>query len=499
MSVRETTESEYSNYDGKNPEAFVQQIAGVLRNPPDLVYRKLALSTEVSGYCLFIQTLADKAGIEQSVLRFLSEPSLACELELSKNALDVIESRIPFSSIEVTKELKQCIRGLLNGHCLLVFSSMSQILVLDTSKSAHRNVTEPLIESTVQGPAEGFTEDLATNISLLRKRIKNAHFCIEQFVIGTETETKVNLLYLGNLAPEGVVDEFRNRIHSIRIDSVLDSNYIEEWIQDKTMSPFSTILDTERPDVVASHLLEGRVGVLVDGSPDALIGPITFFQLFISPEDYYQRADIATLLRWLRVLSFLMAVLIPALYIAVVSYHQELLPHSLLISIAAQREGVPFPAIIEALVMMITFEVLHEAGLRMPRVAGQTISIVGALVLGQAAVQAGLVSAVMVIVVSVTAISNFVAPTYNFGITQRILQFFYMILAGTVGFYGVLCGVLFTVVHLASIKSFGVPYLTPIAPITTSDWKDILVRLPRLWMNSYPRMNRTKKKRRSNP
>ena len=195
------------------------------------------------------------------------------------------------------------------------------MLLLDASKSAHRNVSEPLTESTVRGPQEGFSEDIAINYSLLRKRIKNVHFRIEQIVIGTETETIVSIFYLENLAPVAVVDEFRKRISSIRIDSILDSAYVEELIQDKTLSPFSTLLNTERPDIVAAHLLEGRVSVLVDGSPIALVGPITFFQFFISPEDYYQRADIATLLRWLRVLAFMLAIIVPSLYVAVISYH----------------------------------------------------------------------------------------------------------------------------------------------------------------------------------
>jgi len=354
------------------------------------------------------------------------------------------------------------------------------------------------MESTVLGPQEGFTEDISVNLSLLRKRIKNVHFRIEQFIIGTETETKINLLYLGHLANESVVIEFRKRIQSIQIDSILDSAYIEEWIQDKTLSPFSTLLNTERPDVLASHLLEGRVGMLVDGTPDALIGPVTFFQFFSAPEDHYQRAGIATLLRCLRVLSFFLAIFVPALYISVLTYHQELLPHSLLINLSAQREGVPFPALMEAVLMMIAFEVLREAGLRMPRIAGQAISIVGALVLGEAAVAAGLVTAAMVIVVAITAISNFVAPSYKFGITQRLLQFTYMALAGFMGLYGVLCGVLFTVVHLASIKSFGVPYLSPVAPTFFTDWKDLLIRVPRPWMKTYPQMNRTMRKRRGN-
>jgi hypothetical protein len=483
-------------YDGNNPKAFVIQIMDTLHNPPDLVNRSFTLSPDLHGFCVFIETLVDKDKIEHELLYFLSEELLYSELDSSENIINTLQSRIPFSSISVSTDFNHCVLGLLNGKCLLVISKTSQVLLLDAAKTPHRSVTEPLIESTVQGPQEGFTEDISINLSLLRKRIKNVHFRIEQIIIGTDTETKVSLLYLEKLAPVAVVDEFRKRVHSIEIDSVLDSGYIEEWIQDKTISPFSTLLKTERPDVMASHLLEGRVGVLVDGTPGALVGPVTFFQFFNGPEDYYQRADIATLLRWLRMLSFMLAIFVPALYIAVLTYHQETLPHSLLINLSAQREGVPFPAVIEAVLMMVTFEVLREAGLRMPRIAGQAISIVGALVLGEAAVSAGLVSAAMVIVVAVTAISNFVAPSYSFGITQRLLQFFYMALAGFMGLFGVLCGVLFTVVHLASIKSFGVPYLSPVAPTFLTDWKDLLVRVPRPWMKTYPQMNRTKRKQR---
>ncbi|MBE9918144.1 spore germination protein [Paenibacillus donghaensis] len=482
-------------YDG-NPKAFVDHVMNIFSNPPDLVNHMFTVSPNLYAYCLFIETLVDKNKIEHELLRFLAEESLKSELGSSEEIINVLRSRIPFSSILVTTDVNHCIQRLLSGWSLLVVSSSNQVLLLDVSKINHRSVSEPIMESTVLGPQEGFTEDITVNLSLLRKRIRNVNFRIEQFIIGTETGTKVNLIYLDHIAPVAVVNEFRKRIDSIQIDSVLDSAYVEEWIQDKTISPFTTLLKTERPDVAASHLLEGRVSVLVDGTPDTLIGPITLFQLFIAPEDYYQRADIATLLRWLRMLSFMLAVFVPSLYIAVLTYHQELLPHALLINLSAQREGVPFPAMVEAVIMITAFEVLREAGLRMPRIAGPAISIVGALVLGEAAVAAGLVTAAMVIVVAITAISNFVSPSYNFSITQRLLQFFYMTLAGFMGLFGVLCGVLFTVVHLASIKSFGVPYLSPVAPAFFTDWKDVLMRVPRPWMKTYPQMNHTKRKRR---
>jgi len=492
MQTDDTTHNECGN----DSSTFADDVRRILHHPPDLVIRSFQLSPYLRGDCIFIETLVDTVKIERDLLQFMAADTVLNELDSTETMVHSLQSRIPFSTVAVSDDLSYCTQSLMNGTCLLALSNSGHILLLDVSKTPSRSVSEPLIESTVQGPEEGFTENINVNISLVRKRIKSVHFRIEQFIIGTDTETKVHMLFMENVAPVEVVEEFRSRIRSIQIDSVLDSNYIEEWIQDKTLSPFTTLLNTERPDIVAANVLEGRVCVLVDGSPDSLIGPVTFFQSFISPEDYYQRADIATILRLLRILSFLLAVFVPALYVAIVSYHQELLPHPLLINISAQREGVPFPAIVEALLMMVTFEVLREAGLRMPRIAGQAISIVGALVLGEAAVTAGLVSAAMVIVVAVTAISNFVAPSYNFSITQRLLQFFYMILAGSMGLFGVFCGVLFTVVHLASMKSFGVPYLSPVAPTIVTDWKDTLIRVPRQWMKSYPQMNPTKKKRR---
>jgi hypothetical protein len=483
-------------YNCQDTPSFVNHIKECLHNPPDLIIHSMVISPDIPCHCVFLETLTDKNKIEHELLSFLSEKTNFEDSTNTEEMITVLKNRIPFSSVSSTRDFRFCVDILLKGACLIVVSGAPDVLWINVAQTSQRNVAEPMTESTVRGPQVGFTEDIATNLSLIRKRIRNVHFRIQQVTAGTETETSIALIYLDNLASNDVVHEFRKRLDEVHTDSILDSSYIEEWLKERSYSPFSTLLSTERPDIVASHLLEGGVGVLVDGSPNALVGPITFFQFFTAPEDYYQSPDIATLLRWVRFLSFLLSVFVPSVYVAVVSYQQELLPHSLLISIAGQREGVPFPAFIEAILMLVTFEVLREAGLRMPRIAGQAISIVGALVLGQAAVTAGLVSTAMVIVVAITAISNFVAPSYSFGITQRLLQFFYLILAGAMGLFGVLCGVLLTVVHLASIKSFNVPYLSPIAPTVLSDWKDLLVRAPRPWMDTYPQQNRTKRRKR---
>ncbi|GAA3407455.1 spore germination protein [Paenibacillus hodogayensis] len=368
--------------------------------------------------------------------------------------------------------------GLLNGNSILLIEGCSRGLSIGTQELRARSVEEPNVQSVVRGPREGFTEVLSWNTSMIRRKIANRHLWIESLKIGKVTKTDVAILYIENIVAEDVLDEVRARIAKIDIDGILESNYIEEHIRDKQITPFPTIFNTERPDVVAAGLLEGRVAILVDGTPFALLVPALFTQFFQSSEDYYQKPDFATLIRMLRFLSFVLAMLTPSLYIAITTFHQEMLPTTLLYSLASQREGVPFPAFIEALLMETTFEILREASVRMPKTIGQSISIVGTLVIGQASVEAGLVSAAMVIVVSITAISNFVLPAFNMGISARIVRFLLMILAASFGLFGIFMGIIVIVVHLCGLTSFGVPYMAPLAPFRMSDQKDTLFRIP---------------------
>lgn len=278
------------------------------------------------------------------------------------------------------------------------------------------------------------------------------------------------------------------RLNQINIDGILESGNIEELIQDSQSSPFPTVYNTERPDVVAAALLEGRIAILVDGTPFVLIVPALFFQYFQSAEDYYERSIIGSIIRLLRHLAFAISLLAPALFIAITTFHQSMLPPALLISLAAQREGVPFPAFAEALIMEITFEILREAGIRMPRSIGSAMSIVGAFVIGTAAVEAGIISAMMVIVVSITAISSFVSPSYEMAIAVRMLRFVFMALAASFGLFGITIGLIALVLHLCSLRSFGVPYMSPIAPFNLSDQKDTLIVLPKWKMTTRPRL-----------
>lgn len=373
---------------------------------------------------------------------------------------------------------EEIIAGLLGGSAAVIFDGIKSAIVVSIPGGKYRSVEEPSTQTVIRGPKEGFTESISTNIALIRRRIRTPKLHFVDRIIGTYTRTRVTVAYIAGIANPAVVEEVLSRLDKIHIDSILESSYIEEFIQDESYTPFPTIMNTERPDAAAGGLLEGQVVILVDGTPFVLVCPVTFFKFFLSSEDYYQRYDIASFLRNIRLFSFLVAMLLPSVYIAVTTFHPEMLPTTLLISLAAQREGTPLPALFEALLMEITFEVIREAGVRMPRVVGPAISIVGALVLGQAAVQAGLVSAAMVIIVSFTAIANFVIPTFGMSAAVRLIRFGLMLLAGSFGLYGILVGIIPILVHLVSLKSFGVPYFLPVAPLSLNNMRDVFIRLP---------------------
>ncbi|NOU75263.1 spore germination protein [Paenibacillus sp. LMG 31458] len=401
----------------------------------------------------------------------------------AEELLDYFKNVVISSGVVKNLEnMEELFDALLSGYSILLLEGCQRVLAIGTKELTARTVEEPNVQSVVRGPREGFTEVLHWNTAMLHRKIKDRNLWMETINIGRVTKTDVVVAYVKNIVSEDVLVEVRHRLSLIDIDAVLESNYIEEQIEDKQNTPFSTIFNTERPDVIAAGLMEGRVAILVDGTPFALLVPTLFTQFFQSSEDYYQPAIFSSLIRLLRFLSFGLALLTPSFYIAVSTFHQEMLPTTLLYNLASQREGVPFPAFIEAIMMEVTFEILREASVRMPRTVGQSISIVGTLVIGQAAVEAGLVSAAMVIVVSITAISNFVLPAFNLGITIRIIRFLLMMLAATFGLFGIFVGIIALVVHLCGISSFGVPYMSPLAPFHLTDQKDTMVRF------SFPNM-----------
>lgn len=447
-----------------------------LNHAPDLIIKSYNVQEQTKLTCMYLCTITDQKLVDELIISGLLTPH--SPLEDSQDPVHWLMTAFKQAEIKEVSGVDSYVKELLEGQCIVAPSGQKAVSI-NVRKQEQRSIAEPETESVVRGPREGFVEDSSRNLSLIRKRLKSEKLTIEEMVIGSESHTTVLLVYMNGIADTSMINEFQKRLKAIQTDSILESAYIEEYIQDKTLTPFPQFMSSERPDAIVAKLLEGQAAVITDGTPIVLAGPITFFQSFSTSEDYYQRADIATLLRWLRMLSFVISVFTPSLYISIASYHQEMLPSSMLANLASQREGVPFPGVVEAFGMMVIFEVLREAGLRMPRLSGQAISIVGALVLGQAAVEAGVVSAAMVIVVSLTAIANFVAPNYGFGIAQRLIQFGFMFLAGILGFFGVMCGVFVLLIHLVSLRSLGVPYFAPLAPLRLSKWRDTFIRINR--------------------
>ncbi|MFD0674452.1 spore germination protein [Cohnella sp. GCM10027633] len=455
----------------------------------DIVVRTISDSSSgMDGVLFYIDSLVDQQTINLMVIKpILAEIGAHPGVKSPSDWIGLLKNRaLSVGRIKDLHTLDETLAQLMEGSTIIMIHGCTTAISASTAGGEKRSVEEPSTQTVVRGPKESFTENINTNMSLLRRRIKSPQLRAEYRQIGEQTKTHIAVVYLKGIAKDGVVQEVMSRLDRIDTDSILESGYIEEFIQDAAYTPFPTIQNTERPDAAAGGILEGQVAIIVDGTPFVLLAPVTFIRFFQSSEDYYQRYDIATFLRMIRYTAFFVSMLLPSLYIAITTFHQEMLPTPLLISLAAQREGVPFPAIVEALVMEVTFEVLREAGVRMPRVIGPAISIVGALVLGQAAVQAGLVSAAMVIVVSFTAIANFVIPAINVAIAARLIRFAMMLLGATLGLFGIMSGLMVLLIHMASLRSFGVSYLVPFSPFVWSNWKDVFIRLPHWAMKKRP-------------
>ena len=478
-----------------NLQDNINSIKGSIGKSSDIIFREIAIGSEglIKACIIYTDGLTDTPSLQNFILETLMIDNKDLEIQKKvnpeKNLITILkDSAMTVGEIMEITNYNSLLNHLLSGDTIILIDGYLQGLTISNKQWVERGVTEPSSQTVVRGPREGFSENVRVNTALIRRKIKDPNLWLESKVIGERTKTNVAVMYINGLANDKIVKEVNLRLDNITIDGILESGNIEELIQDAPYSPFPTVFNTERPDIVAAALLEGRIAILVDGTPFVLVVPALFIQFFQASEDYYQRADIASLIRLLRFFSFGIALLAPALFIAVTTYHQAMLPPALLISLAAQREGAPFPAFVEAVIMEITFEILREAGVRMPRSIGSAMSIVGAFVIGTAAVEAGIISAAMVIVVSITAISSFVSPTYDIAIAVRMLRFGFMAIAASFGLYGITIGLIALILHLCSLRSFGVPYMSPLAPFNISDQKDTFIRLPKWKMFSRPRL-----------
>lgn len=478
----------------------VQQLKVIFDRSSDVVYREFDISGSQKGALIFIEGIVDitliNSDILKPLLKYRNNPAQPKNIQIGEIQNFLQNSVITASHIKSSMNIQDLVEDILSGYTVLLVDGAKQAILIDFRKLDKRNVEEPTVEPVIRGPRDGFTENLRTNTSLIRRRLKTSKLKMENIKVGRLSKTDIVITYLDGIVKDFLVEEVRQRISRIDIDAILESGYIEELIEDNPYSIFSQFGVTERPDRLTASLLEGHVGILVDNTPMALITPQTFVEMMTASEDYYNRYITVSIITCIRYLFLGLSLLAPSFYIALTTFHQGMIPRTLLLTIASSREGVPFPIFIESLFMEIFFEGLQEAGVRLPRVAGQTVSIVGGLVIGQAAVQAGIVSAATVIVVSITGISSFVIPKFNLTISIRMLRFFMIILASTLGLYGMFIGILVILIHMAKLRSFGIPFLTPLAPLNLSGLKDSIVRAPWWAMISRPEFMETKDQQR---
>jgi len=452
-------------------------------NSTDIIIRpiKLGQQPNVKTAIVYVKGLVDTQTINDFIIEsMINKPALEEQIAHLELIEMIAEDIVAVGGIKKLSEWDELFTELMSGNTIIFIDEISVALSVSTQGGERRSIQESTTNVSIRGSKEAFTESIDTNIAMVRRIINTPDLRIESMKIGKMTKTDVSIMYINGIARNEIIEEVRKRLQRIDIDGVLESGFIEQLIEDETYTTFPTILHTDRPDGVAGNLLEGRIAIFVNGTPFVLMVPALFIDFFQSVEDYYERFDISSAIRLLRTIVFFISLVGPAVYIAATTFHQEMIPTKLAIIVAAQRESVPFPAFVEALIMEITFEILREAGIRMPKAIGSTISIVGALVIGQAAIQAGIVSPVMVIVVSMTAIASFATPSYAAAISARLVRFMFMISAATFGFYGMILAFIILIVHLTSLRSFGVPYMAPLAPSIREEVGDTIVRRP-LW------------------
>ena len=399
--------------------------------------------------------------------------------------LDDVAEILFEAETELSDDVDDCVNKLLNGDILLCMEGESEYLVITARSYTTRAVTEPPTETVMRGPREGFIEDMRTNLSLLGRRLKTPVLAIEKMQIGRRTKTNVAICYLSSVAAPSVVKKLKRRLEKIDVDGIVDSHYLVPYIEEKPSSLFTQTGLTEKPDIVAAKLLEGRVALIVDGSPMVVTVPFVVIEEFQSGEDYYQRSTYSTFVRILRYLGMLLATLLPGLYVALQNFHYTLIPVRFMITLMTASKGLPLSPLSETLFVLLLFEIIREASVRMPRAVGMAMSIVGALVLGETAVNAGIISSPAVMITALSSIALFTVP--NLIGPTSLLRLAYTLIGGLFGLFGLILAVLFTLHYVCSLNAYDAPYCAPFAPLVYSDFKDSIERAPLPQMKKRPK------------
>lgn len=466
----------------------------IFNNDDTLIVRLLENQHDNSIKCciIFIEGMVNNNIINENIIIPIVESNM---LKKSSNTIKDLQYKIIASNnIEKTQDIGQLTQSVINGDTILFLEGFKEALIIGSKGWQTRAISEPPSEKVLKGPREGFTESILENLSMIRRKIKTPNLKFKFITVDEKTNNKVCICYIEGIANELIIDELYKRLENFNMDGILSINYIQEFIKDHPLSPFKTTGNTERPDVVAAKLLEGRIALILDGTPVVMTMPYIFVEYFQSNEDYYINFYFGSIGRLLRILGFLITTSIPAIYLALVIYHQEIIPTPLILSISAARQDLPFPTVLELIGLLIVFEILREAGTRMPKYIGQALSIVGALVLGEAAVQARFVSAPVVIIVALSGITGLMIPSLTS--VSIISRLGLLLLSSALGLYGYTFGILALLVHMFSIRSFGVPFMANVTSLDLQELKDTAIRVPWWYMEYRPRLIATKDPRR---
>ncbi len=495
---RET--SGFSNSEFSDKEVTYENIRGILSDSSDIIYQQHYINgcRDLPVTVVFVDGLVDTKIVNDDVLKPLTQEKALESARDVDSIIDLIEhGTIYHSSRKLRMNLDDTLSDILDGSVALVFDREKKAITFDIKNFDKRSISEPINESALKGSKDSFIEVIRVNTSLVRRKIHTPHLRIKETIVGKQSKTPIAVIYIENLTNKKIVNEVLARLDNMDIDGATTAASIEENIIDNKRTLFPLVMNTERTDKFCHNILEGRVGLFIDGLPTAYIIPATMNMFYQAPEDYAQNYIVSSFLRCLRFANSLITLLLPAFYISITTFHQEMIPTVLAISIIKSKEEVPFPTSSSMLFMLMAFEVLIEAGFRLPKTIGQTISIIGALVVGQAAVQAKIISPVVVIIIAIAGLAGFTMPNQDFSNALRISRLVFVLFATVAGLYGLSLGFLLLVYHLNTLETFGVPYLSPFVANDGRDiTKDTIIRMPMYFMKKRPSSLKTTNKKR---
>lgn len=446
---------------------LIKEIKNKTGNSDDIIVRNLTINNN-EIYVIFSEVLCNGQNINDFIIRNISRLS-----PYTKNFYSLIFNSVSGTNLKEVDKVTDAIDYIFKGFCLILVDN--KFIAVEMRASIDRGIPTTDSEVSIVGPKDAFNENFNTNLGLIRRRLRTNELFVKTMFLGKNSNTKVGICYMNNIASSDLVEQISEKLNSINMDGIIDSGYIREKLIKKE-SVFPVINITERPDTASQALLEGKVIIIVDNSPYVMIIPTFFIDLLHTPDDYYQKPINTTFIRIIRLVSFVIAIFLPAYYISVTTHNTSSIPISLLTNFASQRLSVPFPAFIEALIMIISFEILRESDARIPSKMGTSVSILGGLVIGDAAVSAGIISPIMIIVIAISAISGLIFSNNALTSAVRYYRILLLIIATFFGIYGIFIGLIFLITKLCSITSFGFPYMAPLSPIVKTELKDAIIR-----------------------